>query len=32
VKIDGWVDIDEAKEEILASIQRYNEAPEKPAF
>ena len=32
VKIDGWVDIDEAKEEILASIQRYNDAPDKPAF
>ena len=32
VKIDGWVDIEEAKEEIMASIQRYNDAPDKPAF
>ncbi len=32
VKIDGWVDIDEAKEEIMESIKRYNDAPEKPAF
>ena len=32
VKIEGWVDIDEAKTEILESIQRYNDAPEKPAF
>ena len=24
VKIDGWVDTDEAKQEILASIERYN--------
>jgi inorganic pyrophosphatase len=32
VKIEGWVDIDEAKAEILESIQRYNDAPEKPAF
>jgi inorganic pyrophosphatase len=32
VKIDGWVDIDEAKAEIMESIKRYNDAPEKPAF
>lgn len=32
VKIEGWVDIDEAKAEILASVERYNAAPEKPAF
>lgn len=32
VKIDGWVGIDEAKAEILASVERYNAAPEKPAF
>lgn len=32
VKIEGWVGIDEAKEEIMASVQRYNDAPEKPAF
>lgn len=32
VKVEGWVDIDEAKAEILASVDRYNAAPEKPAF
>lgn len=32
VKIEGWVGIDEAKAEILASIERYNASPEKPAF
>ncbi len=32
VKIDGWKGIDEAKEEILASVKRYNEAKDKPAF
>ena len=32
VKIEGWVGIDEAKAEILASVDRYNAAPEKPAF
>lgn len=26
VKVDGWADADEAKEEILASIRRYEEA------
>lgn len=32
VKIEGWVGMDEAKAEILASVERYNAAPEKPAF
>ncbi|MBL1276712.1 MAG: inorganic diphosphatase [Ectothiorhodospiraceae bacterium] len=32
VKIDGWVGIDEAKAEIMASVERYKTAPEKPAF
>ena len=32
VKIDGWVDVDEAKKEILESIERYNNTVEKPAF
>ena len=25
VKIDGWVDVEEAKHEILESIKRYND-------
>lgn len=32
VKLDGWGNIDDAKKEILASIQRYVDAPEKPNF
>jgi inorganic pyrophosphatase len=28
VKIDGWVDTEEAKQEILDSITRYNEQTE----
>ncbi|MGE0080365.1 MAG: inorganic diphosphatase [Thiohalomonadaceae bacterium] len=32
VKIDGWVGAEEAKQEILASIQRFKAAPEKPCF
>lgn len=32
VKINGWADIDAAKEEILASVKRYDEAKVKPAF
>jgi len=32
VKIDGWNDIDAARKEILDSIERYNNAPEKPCF
>lgn len=32
VKIEGWVGIEEAKAEILESVKRFNDAPEKPAF
>ncbi|OUR63951.1 MAG: inorganic diphosphatase [Gammaproteobacteria bacterium] len=32
VKIEGWVGIDEAKAEIMASVDRYNDAPVKPQF
>ena len=32
VKIDGWVGIDEAKAEILASVERFKTSPEKPSF
>jgi inorganic pyrophosphatase len=32
VKIDGWKQAKEAKQEIIDSVQRYEDAPEKPAF
>jgi len=32
VKVDGWVDIDEAKAEIVSSVERYQATPEKPCF
>ena len=32
VKVDGWGDSAEAKKEISESVQRYEDAPEKPAF
>lgn len=32
VKIDGWADVDAAKQEILDSIARYKASPEKPHF
>ncbi|MFO8025959.1 inorganic diphosphatase [Thiohalophilus sp.] len=32
VKIDGWGDKEAAHQEILDSIERYNNAPEKPCF
>ncbi|QDP00243.1 inorganic diphosphatase [Thalassotalea sp. PS06] len=32
VKIDGWADAQAAKDEILSSVKRYEEADEKPAF
>ena len=32
VKVDGWDDAAAAKREILASIARYRDCPEKPAF
>ena len=32
VKIEGWVGIDEAKAEIMVSVERFNDAPVKPQF
>ena len=32
VRVGGWYGIDEAKQEILDSIQMYQDAPEKPNF
>lgn len=32
VRVDGWYGVDEAKEEILKSVQMYKDAPEKPKF
>ena len=32
VKIDGWFGIDEARTEIVSSVERYQNAPEKPCF
>ena len=32
VKIRGWLDLEEAKREILEGIRRYEEAHEKPAY
>jgi inorganic pyrophosphatase len=32
VKVDGWAGADEAKQEILASVERYNALPDKPNF
>lgn len=32
VKIDGWANAAAAKEEILASVKRYEETDDKPAF
>ena len=32
VKIEGWVNKDEAKAEIMASVERYDAAPVKPQF
>ena len=32
VKIEGWGNADEAKAEIISSIERFNAAPEKPHF
>ncbi len=32
VKIEGWVGPDDAKREIESSIERYRNAPERPAF
>ena len=32
VKLDGWGDVDEAKQILVESIQRYNTSEEKPNF
>ncbi len=32
VKIDGWADVDAAKREILDSIERYTNSPDKPCY
>jgi len=32
VKVEGWVGREEARQEILASLKRFNDSPEKPAF
>jgi inorganic pyrophosphatase len=32
VKVEGWVGIDGARTEILAGVERYKAAPEKPMF
>ncbi len=32
VKIQGWLGIEEAKQEIMMGVKRYNDAKEKPAF
>ncbi|HHA19241.1 MAG TPA: inorganic pyrophosphatase, partial [Methylophaga sp.] len=32
VKVEGWVGIEEAKAEIMDSVDRFNAAPEKPHF
>jgi inorganic pyrophosphatase len=32
VKVEGWDNTDAARQEILSSIERYQQAPEKPCF
>jgi inorganic pyrophosphatase len=32
VKVEGWANIEAARQEILESIERYQQAPEKPCF
>jgi inorganic pyrophosphatase len=32
VKVQGWVDADEAKQEIIEGVKRYQDAKDKPAF
>ena len=32
VKVDGWAGIDDARAEILAGVERYRNAKDKPAF
>ena len=32
VKVEGWAGVEEAKAEIMSSVKRYQDAPEKPNF
>jgi inorganic pyrophosphatase len=32
VKIRGWLGIEEAKQEIMTGVKRFNDAKEKPAY
>jgi inorganic pyrophosphatase len=32
VKVEGWVGAEEAKQEIMTGVQRFNDAKQKPAF
>ncbi|MDX1605835.1 MAG: inorganic diphosphatase [Candidatus Competibacterales bacterium] len=32
VKLEGWTRAEEARQEILASVERYQSSPDKPAF
>ena len=32
VRVEGWAGVEEAKAEIMASVQMYKDAPEKPNF
>jgi len=32
VRVEGWAGVDEAKREIMNSVEMYRNAPEKPAF
>lgn len=32
VRVEGWAGVDEARAEILGSVEMYKNAPEKPAF
>jgi len=32
VRVDGWAGIDEARQEILSSVELFKKAPEKPNF
>jgi len=32
VKVEGWVDVEEAKREVMLGVDRFNAAKEKPAF
>ena len=32
VKVNGWVDVEDAKREIIDGVKRYEDAKEKPAF